>query len=100
MTTQRLLGAPRPPRLGSYPAQSEARADDRVAVELERGGDRDERERVARTVTHLAIRRALGRIGRRQLDGGDQLAGLEHRLDVGTILGQPVQITEVDRALA
>ena len=52
---------------------------DDVAVELERGGDRDQRERVARAVAHLAVGGARRERQRRQLDRGDQLAGLERR---------------------
>ena len=57
------------------PSASRTSRDRAVGAELERGGDRDQREGVARPVAHLAIGRARGERQRRQLDRGDQLAG-------------------------
>ena len=83
---QRLLGRPAPAT--ACARRRRARAARRAivpSVELERGGDRDQREGVARPVAHLAIGRARRERQRRQLDRGDQLAGLEHGFDVGRV---------------
>ena len=61
---------------------------DGSVVDLERGRDRDERERVARAVAHLAIGRVAANASGGQLDRGDQLAGLEHRLDLWMVARQ------------
>ena len=73
---------PRPPRLVRDAAEREPHVLDHAVLDLERGGDRDQREGVARPVAHLAVGGMRRERQRRQLDRGDQLARLEHRLDV------------------
>ena len=75
---ERLLRLPGAPRLVRDAAEREPHVPDGAVLHLERRGDRDQREGVARAVAHLAIGRARGERQRRQLDRGDQLAGLEH----------------------
>jgi hypothetical protein len=54
---------------------------------VQRGGDRDERERVRGAVAHLAVPRAARQRQRWQVDGGDQVAVREDGVLLGSILG-------------
>ena len=99
LSAERLLGAPRSPRFGSDPAQGQTRAEDRVAVELDRSGDRDQRERVAGTITDLAIGRGSAGLG-----AGSSTAVISSPgSSTVSISGRPreaVQVAKIDRASA
>ncbi len=90
----RALGAPRDVR---EPAERDPAVAHRVAVELDGDRDRDDRERVGRAVADLAVGRARRRRAARQLERHDQLAGLEHRVALRLVAGQPVQAGDRDR---
>ena len=90
------VGAPRD--VGDAAERDPARRAIVPSRELERRRDRDDRERVGRAVADLAVARVAARAGSGgQLDGGDQVAGLEHRVALGLVAGQAVQARHRDR---
>ena len=98
---QRLLGRVRPPRLVRQPAErdphvarsSPSATSSAAATET----SANENEARSRTLRYAELARDRQR---RQLDRGDQLAGLEHRVALGRVAGQPVEVDERDLALA
>ena len=93
-----LLRPLRPPRHVGDAAERDPDVLHRAVLQLHRGGDGEHREREARPVADLPIRRARG--GRAELDGGDQVAGVEDGVVLRLVAGQPVQAGDRDRALA
>src|SRR5206468_6142013 len=89
---ERCLDSRDAPGLGSDAAEGDARLPDARPVYLERRRDGDERELEGGAVAHLEVMRSPRHRARRHGDGGDYLTRLEHRLEVGHSLGQPVDV--------
>ena len=81
-------------------AGREPRGADHAVLDLERRGDRDERELVGGAIAHLEIARARGISAVRHLDRDDQLAGLQRVLEVGRVARQPIEVLDREAPLA
>ena len=88
---QGVLRGAQAPGPGGDAAGREPRGADRAVLDLERRGDRDERELVGGAIAHLEIARARGISAVRHLDRDDQLAGVQLVLEVGRGARQPIE---------
>src|SRR5439155_3392849 len=82
------------PGFGSHPAKGDTRLADAAAIHLERHRGRYDRELERGTVAYLEVMRAARRGIGRHRDGGDDLARLEHRLDVRAVARKAVEVDE------
>ncbi len=94
LAAQRRLGGRRPPWPVRDAAERHPDVGDDPVLDRDRRGDGDEREGVARPVAHLAVGRVLRHRQRRELDGGDQLAGLQRRVALGMVAREPMELEE------
>ena len=81
----------RAPRLVGHAAERDAHVLDHAALHLEAGGHRDKGEGVRGAIAHLAIGRAGGDPVRRQRHRNDELARLEHGVDLRRVARQAVE---------
>ena len=86
--------------LWATPPSARRASDDPAAVELERGGDRDEGERVGGAVADLQVGVVLGEAFGGQLDRRDELVRCEVGVEVRRVAGQAMELGERDGALA
>ena len=95
---QRVLDRRQPPRLGADAADGDPRLPDHRGVDVERDCGGHERELEARAVAHLQVVRAPRVRGGRNQDGRDQVAGVEHRLDLRRVARHAMQRLDRQRA--
>ena len=81
-------------------AECEAGGLDGVAVHLEAGGDGDQSEGVALAVADFEVVGVLCELRRGELDGGDELVGLEVGVELRGGAGETVEVGDGDGALA
>src|SRR5436309_14835620 len=87
-----------PPRLVGDSTQGEACLDDRSILNGKRGGHRHEGKGVRRALADLEVRMVRGKAFGRKVDGRDQLAPSQRRVDVGSIAGQSMKFGEGNRS--